>query len=197
MADETIAAGQASTETATTEGATAPAESTTPTTPSTEPAAPKAGATANEAPEKYTLVVPDGISELEVKILEDEARLLGLSNEKTQALLNTRAGQIAQAAEGFLAELKADPVLGGARFEATIALAQKGRDVLAPPGSEEATFLADLFKTTGLHNHRLLVRMFHRAGQLTAEDLIGRQQGDGGIERTAAEILYDRTPAIK
>lgn len=145
-------------------------------------------------PAEYNLNLPQGatFSDESMALFKAEARTLGLTNEAAQKWLDDRADQVAAAAAGYLAELKADPELGGAKFAASMELAKAGRDVIAPPGTPEAEYLNRLFEETGIGNHPLLVRIFHRAGKLSAEDTVGQQPGGGGgkKERTREEIMY-------
>lgn len=208
MTTEAAPAGQANTPAAgatttpaagTTETPAAGAATTTSTTPAAgegTTAEPASAAATPTVPDKYTLTLPDGspFQESDLIGFASEAKALGLTNDAAQKLVDTRAEQIRQAADTYLEELRADPILGGAKFEESVDLAVKGRDVLFPPGSEEADLINDWFERTGLGNHRLLVRAFARLGAKVAEDGTTNPRGSGGEpkkERTVGQILYD------
>lgn len=140
-------------------------------------------------PEKYELTIPEGapLSQAELDGIAAEARAMSCTQEEAQALVHARVQFFQEQAARFLEEFKADPEVGGAKFEETVALAIKGRNVIAPTGTEEAAFLDQLLDK-GVGNHRLLMRMFARLGRLTSED-------GGGTGRPAQ--VDTRTPAQK
>lgn len=144
------------------------------------------------APEKYDLTLPEGspFADSDLVGFAAEAKAMGLTNKAAQAMVNARAEQIAQAADRYLTELKADPELGGDKLDATVATAAKGRDVLFPPGSEEAALINDWFERTGLGNHKLLVKAFHRLGRMVAEDKVVTPRATGRVETDAIEKFY-------
>jgi hypothetical protein len=150
---------------------------------------------ADTVPEEYDLTLPEGspFAEADLVGFAAEAKAMGLTNDAAQAMVKARAEQIAQAADRYLTELKADPDMGGDKLEATVAIAAKGRDVLFPPGSEEADLINDWFERTGLGNHKLLVRAFARLGRMVAEDGVktpGKGADGGKPKKSAAEVLY-------
>jgi hypothetical protein len=203
MKTDTTTAAQDTTQAAGDTGATdttkagAP-DTTTGTTPKAGEGADgaQAGAAATRVvPDKYTLTLPadSPFAEDDLVGFASEAKALGLTQDEAQKLVDTRVSHVANAAKTYLDELKADPELGGAKFQATVDLAVKGRDILFPPGTEEAAMINDWFERTGLGNHKLLVRAFARLGQRMAEDTTtqpGGASGTGKKERTVAEVLY-------
>lgn len=150
----------------------------------------KADPPANEP----AIVNPEGsrLTDADLAQIAAEATAAGLTPEQRQKLVEARAEQLAQTADRFLAELKADPVLGGDKFEATVALAVKGRDLAFPPGTEEAAFINDLFEK-GLGNHKLLIRAFARLGKMASEDnpvTPGKLSSGGQRKKAPEEVLY-------
>lgn len=80
-------------------------------------------------------------------------------------------------------EARADPEMGGGRFDETVASAALARDTLFAPAFN--TFLNE----TGLGNHPEMIRGLAKAGAQLAQSSIHRGEG-GQQERTTAQKLY-------
>lgn len=147
--------------------APAPSASAAPAaTPPAEPAPPPG------APEKYALVLPDGgpFTAAMLPAIEREARALNLTQEAAQGLLIARIESAKALGTQYLAETKADPEIGGAKFDETVKFAQAGRDWLFPKDSKGAALVVQFFEATGLGNHPEFLRAFARIGRATQED---------------------------
>jgi len=149
-----------------------------------------------DAPVVYDLKLPEGslLNPTTLEAYTAEARSLGLTSEEAQAMVERQSALVAETANALLADLKADPALGGQHFDETVAAAAKGRDFIAPPGTPGAELLSNLLNSTGLGNHKLLVEMFARIGRMGSEDgLVGVGMSGAGATRSAEEILYGKT----
>lgn len=153
------------------------------------------------APEKYEFKYPEGYQVDEAALGEYSTAFkeLGLTNEQAQRLVDMDAKRSAssneaavaaqqQQVEAWVGELKNDPDFGGAKFEANVGIANKA---LAAFGSPELT---QFFKETGLGNHPLLVKAFHKAGTQLGEGSIHKTTSDQPAERSIAERMYPNYP---
>jgi hypothetical protein len=172
-------------------------------TPAAEPAATDKPAADKPqgAPEKYEFKYPEGYQVDEASLGEYSTAFkeLGLTNEQAQRLVDMDAKRSASSSEAAIAaqkqqvetwvgELKSDPEFGGAKFEANVGIANKA---LAAFGSPELT---QFFKETGLGNHPLLVKAFHKAGTQLGEGSIHKTTSDQPAERSIAERMYPNYP---
>jgi hypothetical protein len=174
----------------------------TPAVPPTEPpAADKPADKPQGAPEKYEFKYPDGYQVDETALGEYSTAFkeLGLTNEQAQRLVDMDAKRSTSSSEAALAdqkqqvdtwvgELKSDPEFGGAKFEANVGIANKA---LAAFGSPELT---QFFKDTGLGNHPLLVKAFHKIGTQLGEGSIHKTTSNQPAERSIAERMYPNYP---
>lgn len=89
----------------------------------------------------------------------------------------------------WVSEIKADPEIGGARLEASMAQAARAIDRLGVPGLKEALNL------TGAGNNPAIVKAFVRLGQMVSEDRFapGRDAAPPA-SRSPAETIYDGNP---
>ena len=168
------------------------------------PAAEAEAETAATVPEAYELTAPEGMTldqaaiDLATPIFKD----LGLSNEQAQTLMpvaaefgqmiakNIEAAQVeAQSVwrAGLLTDAKADPEIGGAKWDQSLIDAGKGFSRLGI--GDDHPFRA-LLNESGLGNHVEMVRVFAKAGQMLSEDMEFSRGGGADTKRDAAEILY-------
>ncbi len=158
--------------------------------PPVDPDAPKEGdaAPAMVAPEAYDLKAPEGMDfdADALAIAEPIFREMNLDNESAQKLTTAyaqiapqiaekavtadRAAQEAAVVAGRKAwadEAKADPEIGGANWDASIAASARALDRLgAPKGSP----FRELLNASGLGNHVEMIRMFANVGKAIGED---------------------------
>jgi hypothetical protein len=148
------------------------------------PAEQKAEAEAPVLPEKYELTAPEGMTlDIEALAIADPVfRELGLTNDQAQKLMPV-AGEYAQRiANGTLqaihdqrvadrAEMvkaaKADPEIGGAKWDESISFAALALDKLGmPKGSPFREFL----RSEDLDNHPEMIRAMVKIGRALSED---------------------------
>lgn len=124
----------------------------------------------------------------------------GLSQEQAQKFIDLAVSREQVAARKgvqafvdlqtkWVSEIKADPDIGGDKFQATIASAARAIDRLAIPGLREALDL------TGAGNNPAVVKAFARIGQMISEDRF--RPGNGAPSATAkspAEVIYGAQP---
>lgn len=161
-----------------------PADATPVTPPPADPA--------RAVPEPDALVIPDGQSfftAADLPALAAEATALGLDGAQTQAFVNARVDSVAAAAETWLAEAKADPGIGGAKFDETLKHALAGVAFMFPDASDRA-FIDGLFNKSGAGNHKVLLAGFARIGRGRAEDTPPPSSATPAAKRTLADALY-------
>lgn len=165
------------------------------------------------APEKYELKAPDGM-EFDAEAfgeVEPILRELDLSPVAAQKLVDAYAGKVipllqkraeqgaVQAAEERNAayrktladEARADPEIGGAKFDETIdRVARVWQQFGIPAGSGFRGLLDD----SGLGNHPDMLRFLSRVGAAVSEGSFVRGDGGGGGRKSDTEVFYG-TPA--
>ena len=168
-----------------TPAATTPAPAVVPAVTTPAPAAPQTGATALTTttdepaaqaevkaviPETYEIQAPEGM-QLDPVAMEKFTPLLkelGASQEGAQKLVNFYAdhlrAQTIQQTETWLAESKADPEIGGVKFDAS---AKDAQMAFAKYGNPQ---LKSFMESTGLGNHPAILKMFAKIGQASKED---------------------------
>lgn len=151
-----------------------------PANPTPDPAKPAEPAKAEGDPQDtpadpatIELNLPDGYSldeELGGKFKEFCASK-NLSSEDAQALLDLqlqlreKESQAYQAEQGrWVEQVKTDKEIGGANFEANLAVAKSALDAFGTPE------LKGLLKSTGFGNHPEVIRAFVKIGQAVGED---------------------------
>lgn len=155
-----------------------------------------------EAPVYGEFKLPDGAS-VDGEQLEQATALFkeaGLPHEQAQKFIDLALSrEQAAATRGvqafvdlqtkWVSEIKADPEIGGTRFEASMASAGRAIDRLGVPGLKEALNL------TGAGNNPAIVKAFVRLGQMVSEDrfMPGRNAAPAA-SRSPAETIYDGNP---
>ena len=155
-----------------------------------------------EAPTYGAFKLPDGAS-IDGEQLEHATALFkeaGLPHEQAQKFIDLALSrEQAAATRGvqafvdlqtkWVSEIKADPEIGGTRFEASMASAGRAIDRLGVPGLKEALNL------TGAGNNPAIVKAFVRLGQMVSEDrfMPGRNAAPAA-SRSPAETIYDGNP---
>lgn len=139
-------------------------------------------ASTNEAGEEVAVDLDPVLVEAATPLLKEA----GLSNEAANKLLplvpKVQEQLIKQQNDGFakirsdwLAEAKADPEMGGAKFDETVALAAKALDHFGARSEkndkgEETNGFRKLLNESGLGNHPDMIRMFRSIGAAISED---------------------------
>jgi len=172
-----------------------------------EPAAPVAEtpAPAAEAPARpsYTeFTLPEGVT-LDAEQLQPATELFadaGLSQVQAQKFIDLAVARETAAAQRgvqafvdlqnqWVAEIKADPDIGGDRLKTALASAARAIDRLEVPGLREA------LSFTGAGNHPAVVRAFVRLGQMISEDRFAPARPvPAAPPRSPAEVIYDGGP---
>lgn len=166
------------------------------------PEAPAPEAAAPEVPTYGAFKLPDGAT-VDGEQLEQATALFkeaGLPQEQAQKFIDLALSrEQAAATRGvqafvdlqtkWVSEIKADPEIGGTRFEASMAQASRAIDRLGVPGLREALNL------TGAGNNPAIVKAFVRLGQMVSEDrfMPGRNAAPAA-SRSPAETIYDGNP---
>lgn len=129
------------------------------------------------------------------------AKDLGLKSEGAQKLMdlyvgaqNAQAQQHMETTTKWAEEARADPEIGGANFDANLAVAQRALGRLGTPG------LKDLLAKSGLGNHKDVIRLFANIGKLISEDrLPGAKppESGGDLDRQAQlKAAFPNSPEL-
>lgn len=153
---------------------------------------------ASGAPEKYSLKVPDGghIDKTDLPRIEKMAREANWTNEETQAYLEELNTSMQATSAEFLANLKADPDLGGDKLAETQRLANLAIEKLRPEGHARRDGFMRLLNRGGYINHPEVVGLFADIGKLFDEDgHIGGLPARAGT-KTTAQKMYDHPTSV-
>lgn len=177
---------------------TPPAAVTPPATPPAEPPPATPPATPEglepQAPASYTLTVPEKspLAASDVERIKADAKAFGMTNAQAQKYLESQSKLVQDAVaqlEREHGELKADPVLGGANFEATQAHVNSALVWMFGDKVQEAR---EFFDRLALGNNRLLVAGLAKLGKATATDTAIRP-GAGGTppeRKETKDVLF-------
>ena len=189
-----------------TPGAPAPAAAAQPSISSTVPAASAPSVLGADTPEPAPTYgdfkLPEG-AVIDGDSLKTASALFadsGLSQEQAQKFIDLAVSREQAAARKgvqafvdlqtkWVSEIKADPDIGGDKFQASIASAARAIERLAVPGLREALDL------TGAGNNPAIVKAFARIGQMISEDRF--RPGNGAppaAQRSPAEVIYGASP---
>jgi hypothetical protein len=148
-------------------------------------------------PEKYEFTLPEGMALDEAALgkFEPVLRDVGLTNEQANKLagvfaeirnadLQASQQAYAELTTGWRDAVKADPEIGGAKFDASIKMAGAAMAAFAAPE------LHEVLNNTGLGNHPAVVRFMTKVGAALQEDKTAGPAGAGGGERSLADRLY-------
>lgn len=163
-----------------------------------------------EAAKPVELKAPKGL-ELHFESLTKQAKELGLEGEKAQKYLDSlasidaaRSKQLDEALAAqdarWAAELKADPEIGGPKFDAAMkdarrALARFGGK---PAEGQQVAPLAALLHQAGLGNNPLVLKAFAAIGRALADDSINgtaKAAPAAGARKSDAELFYETPTA--
>jgi hypothetical protein len=174
--------------------------------PGADPNADPNAAPKPNVPETYELTPPEGFDKLDPEAVAAATPVfkeLGLSNEQAQKLIPVAGqfakriveqrdqeliGGIAEQRKAWLEEAKADPEIGGAKWDGTLQTAAKALDTLGfPKGSP----LRNLLDDSGLGNHPDMIRFVAKVGSVIAEDASFPRGDQGGRgKKSDAELFY-------
>lgn len=166
--------------------------------PSSEPAPATAkqasdGKPSSEQKPEEGIKAPEGLNPKVLSTYTSVAKELGIATKDAQTLLDkllpvmqqghTEALETVQREWGEA--LKADPEIGGAKLDASIAAARKAVETFG--GAE----LQELLQVTGLQSHPAVVRAFYRAGKSISEDsVVPGEKTPGGKPKDLAHLMF-------
>ena len=130
-----------------------------------------------------TLFADSGLSQ------EQAQKFIDLAVSREQAAAQKGVQAFVDLQTKWVSEIKADPDIGGDKFQASIASAARAIDRLAIPGLREALDL------TGAGNNPAIVKAFARIGQMISEDRF--RPGNGAplaAAKSPAEVIYGAQP---
>jgi hypothetical protein len=187
--------GGSTTPPAPTAGQTAAGTSSAATTQPGSTTTPPAATTTPPGADGAQLKVPEGlqVDEKTLTGFKDLAQGLGLKGEGAQKLLDLHASELKRAQEAageakkaqyqqWLDEAKADPEIGGAKWDASLATAQRA---LVRFGGEK---LLKALDEAGVGNHPELIRAFVKAGTAIAEDTTAGTSSQAVVTDEAAQL---------
>lgn len=154
-------------------------------------------ATAPHVPESYALTLPEKspLTGADLDRYRGEVKALGLTQEQAQKYVEAQNTALVAAIaqldqEG--ADLKADPELGGTKYETTLKHAARGiKELFGEQEAEAKAFIDRL----GLGNNKLLVRALSRFGAKFKEDGPTTPGGQSTPQKTIAQTLYPEAKA--
>lgn len=119
------------------------------------------------------------------------AKEYGLKPEQAQKVAEIGAQMLqrqqqahAQTVETWVEQVKADPEIGGAKFDASVAVA---KEAMAKFGTPE---LKDVLMATGLGSHPAVVKFFYQVGKLVSADTHVSGKSEPAGEKDPAKILF-------
>lgn len=147
---------------------------------------------ADDAPTEYKFTAPEGV-ELDAEQTAQFtaiAKELKLPAEAAQKIVDLAAkAEVARVAaftatvQGWAAEVKADPVLGGDKLEESLAVAKRAID-LGPPE------LKALLQSTGMGNHPAVFKWAHTVGKALSPDKFVQGGNAPAGNKSAEHVLY-------
>ena len=156
------------------------------------PALPTPDPPAGEVVDATKLTRPQDatLTDEDIKAIAVEANALKYTTAQAQALVNARDAHARTIADGFLANLKADPDLGGANLAETQRLAEVGMSWFAPKDTAEGQFIRQTFARLGLGDHPAFVRRLVDVGRSRSEDRPIGSPAPTKPASTIAERIY-------
>lgn len=147
---------------------------------------------ADEAPTEYAFTAPEGV-ELDADQTAQFtaiAKELKLPAEAAQKIVDlatkaevARVAAFTATVQGWAAEVKADPVLGGDKLEESLAVAKRAID-LGPPE------LKALLQSTGMGNHPAVFKWAHTVGKALSPDKFVQGGNAPAGNKSAEHVLY-------
>jgi hypothetical protein len=155
-------------------------------------------------PESYELVAPDGVTldAASVEAATPVFKELGLTNEQANKLVPIATqmaqriqdqanqqiiSQVAADRKAWLDTAKADPELGGSKWNETVTIAASALDKLGFPKGAPFRVLLD---ESGLGNHPEMIRAFSKMGRAMGESGFVREGQSTAAEQHPARLLY-------
>lgn len=167
------------------------------------------GANAEAAPYEG-ITAPEGYEAIDTEALAAATPLMrqfGVPDDQAQAFIDGAAPIITSMVEKGIAaanaaqvaaqvteqrawveEVRADPEIGGANYDRTVALSAKALDQFFP--GERGTEFRDFLRATGLTNHPEMIRGFASIGAAISDGSIHIGDSTREVKLTPAEKLY-------
>lgn len=117
-------------------------------------------------------------------------KLIDLQSSLQVAQTSAQAESLKQAfdkqASDWAAEAKADPEIGGDKFDATVTTAQKAMQQFGTPE------LREFLNKSGIGNHPQLIKLFNKIGNAISEDkvVISGSDATESAPKTAAQAMF-------
>ncbi|MES2055212.1 MAG: hypothetical protein V4564_04660 [Pseudomonadota bacterium] len=158
-----------------------------------------------DIPHSYQLTAPEGLTldPVAIEAATPVFRELGLSNEAANKLMPVAADfakgitdkfnqqlvtEVQASRKAWLDSARADPEIGGAHWNRSIATAASALDAL---GFTRGSPFRVLLDESGLGNHPEMIRAFHKVGQAIGEDSnFTRGHSAPSTRKGPAETLY-------
>lgn len=132
------------------------------------------GVKAPVIPDKYELKLPETsiLDKADLTAIETEAKALGLTQEQAQRVVEARSAGWQKVAGDFLEASKSDSDIGGANFDKTVQLAERGLNEFLKglPEDEAQTIRAAFITKTGAGNYKGILRAFRNLAKRVGED---------------------------
>lgn len=128
------------------------------------------------------------------KLSQEKAQaLVDFSIEHAKALAVKQQEDYAKIRQEWVAEIKADPEYGGAKFDETVVRAQRALKTFVPVDEKgSAKFdMIGLLKSTGLTDNPTMIKFLAHIDRMTGEDKIVKG-GPNEVELSAAEVLFGK-----
>lgn len=147
---------------------------------------------------KYTLTMPEGV-EVDQELLDavgGDFKELGLTHKQAQALADkfigvqqkrgeARVKEWGETISGWADKAKADPDIGGAKWDGTVSNATRAVNALGTPE------LKEYLNASGGGNHPELIRFMAKVGAMVKEDNPASGGAEGaGKPAEAAHVLF-------
>lgn len=149
-----------------------------------------------KAPEGVTLD-PETVTEFtafakENKLAPEVAqKVADIGVKHFQKLQKIQEQQLAETIEGWVKETQNHPQLGGANYNKTVEVSQKGIAVIQRPEyGGEIKGLGDALDS-GWGNHPAFVELFHRIGKLNSEDTVEHGK-PSDVQVSPADAIYGK-----
>lgn len=113
----------------------------------------------------------------------------GIEKETTEKVQAKAKADMATAITSWQETVKADPTIGGEKYEATLVDVAAGIKAVGNEGLEK------LLDATGLRHHPDVVSTFAKIGSMLKEGTFRTGSAPAGKPKSIGEVLYDKSPS--
>ncbi len=113
----------------------------------------------------------------------------GIEKETTEKVQAKAKADMASAITSWQETVKADPTIGGEKYEATLVDVAAGIKAVGTEG------LVKLLDATGLRHHPDVARAFAKIGSMLKEGTFRTGTAPAGKPKSIGEVLYDKSPS--